>query len=152
HYIDEERVNRDSFGLPILDDWDLQQPFVADNPNGSVAPRFEPLAAGKYVIGLTVTDVGGATSSEATTAVYVVPAFDASIRPRIALSVDPDGTTVRIDARTSSGGGGQTVQWIADAQNPGALGLTPSTDGRQVTFAKPAAGVYWVHVQIGNSY
>lgn len=145
-YVDEEKVTRDGFGLPVLDDDGLQQGVQSGTPN--CAPRFEPAAAGRYRIGLTVTDAGGNVSAEDVTEVWVVPAFDAAKRPRVVVTAAAG--TVRIDARTSTGAG--TFRWVADANNPAPLALSPSGDGRQVTFPAPPAGVYWVHVQLGDSY
>ena len=143
-YVDEEKVTRDGFGLPILDDDGLQLGVVSPTPNAT--PRFAPLAAGRYVVGLTVTDAQGQISVENTTDVYVVSAFDATARARVVVT-EKNGT-VRLDARTSSGSG--TAQFLPDAQNPAAL--TPTVNGRLATFPTPAPGLYFVHVQIGNSY
>ena len=145
-YVDEERVTRDGYGKPVLDDDGLQQGQESATPNAM--PRFEPQAAGKYVIGLKVTDKGGHVSTEDTTEVYVMPAFDAGKRVR--LDVSAAGGTVKLDARDSNGTG--TVRWISDAKNPTILTFSPIGDGRVATFAKPAAGTYFIHCQIGDSY
>lgn len=144
--VDEEKVFRDGFGEPIMDDDGLQTGQLAPTQRANV--RFEPQAAGTYVVGLTVTDSSGAVSAEDTTRVYVVPAFDTGSRAR--LTVSQHGAEVWIDARTSSGGG--TARFIPDDNNPAPLTLTPSTDPRLVTFPTPEPGTYYVHVQIGDSH
>ncbi len=147
-YVDEEKVNRDGFGLPILDDDGLQIGIESGTPTANA--RFEPAAAGHYVVGLTVTDAGGNLSGEDTTDVWAVPSFDASLRVRLAVSTSSDGATVRIDARASTGTG--TMRWIPDANNPAALTLSESHGGRMASFPTPPPGVYHVHAQLGDSY
>lgn len=147
-YVDEERVLRDGFGKPLLDDDGLQQGQVSSTPNAT--PRFEPHAPGRYVIGLRVTDKGGQVSAEDTTEVWVVPSFDPSRRVR--LEVSEAGGVVTIDARSSRGIAGASFRWIPDANNPAPLSLSPVGDGSRATLPRPAPGIYFVHAQAGDSY
>ena len=148
-HVDEEKVTRDGFGLPVLDDDGLQQGQVNATPGAT--PQFRPQAAGHYRIGLRVTDAGGHLSPEDTTDVWVVPSFDASRRVRLAVS--SKAGTVTVDARASSGTADAPVRWIPDAENPAPLALAASAaDARVVSLPTPAAGTYYLHAQIGDSY
>jgi glycosidase len=149
--VDEELIPRDGFGKPFLDEHGNPQGDSCRRSDAGAQPRFRPTAAGTYVVGLRVRDIGagdGLLSPESTTEVVVVNSFNTAVHPRVEVAID--GDTVRVDGSLTVGGG-PNVRFIADRDNLAGLALAVS--GRVASFAKPSVpGAYLVHLQIDDSY
>lgn len=147
--VDEEHVPRDGFGKPQLDEHGNPRGDACRRSDAGAMPRFRANAAGTYVVGLRVRDIGasgGTLSVESSTEVVVVGAFNTGVRPRVEVAID--GNTVRVDGSLSSGG---TARFFADRDNPSPLTL--SVSGSAASFSKPAIeGAYLVHMQVDESY
>ncbi|HEY1100999.1 MAG TPA: alpha-amylase family glycosyl hydrolase, partial [Myxococcota bacterium] len=145
--VDEELIPRDGFGKPQLDASGNPQGNACTRSDLGAMPRFSTNTPGTYVLGLKVTDFGGAISQEATTTVRVFPEFNLGVRPRVEVVVD--GNTVRIDG--TLGSGGSTPTFVADDDNPADLNL--DVQGFVASFSKPTVpGTYLVHLSVDNSY
>jgi MYXO-CTERM domain-containing protein len=156
HYfrcVDEELVPRDGFGKPLLDAHGLQQGNDCDRPAGDygVVPRFAGSVPGRYVIGLTVRDMGpdgGLLSPQSTTEVHVNDGWNLGVRPRIEVAID--GDTIRLDGSLTSGSSGNG-RFVPDAMNPASVNL--NVQGLVATFQKPATqGAYVFHFTVDSSY
>jgi glycosidase len=156
--VDEELMPRDGFGKPQIDEHGNPRgepcqrtaSFPGASGDFGAMPRFSTDVAGRYRIGLRVRDYGGALSSEATTTVHVVPAFNLAVRPRVEVFVD--NNTVTVDGTLTEGSTGDGgAFFVADDDNPAPLTLGVS--GRTASFTTPSTpGAYLVHLAVDGSY
>lgn len=149
--VDEELIPRDGFGKPLLDEHGNPQGDACRRGDPGAMPRFRATAAGSYLVGLRVRDIGaggGILSPESTTEVVVVNGFNTGVHPRVEVAVD--GNTVKVDGSLTVGGG-SNVRFVADRDNPAPITLNVSD--RVASFTKPSVvGAYLVHLQVDDSY
>lgn len=104
---------------------------------------------GDYILGLTVTDRGGAVSQEATTTIHVSSGYDPSMKVRLHAG-ERDGRII-ISARASDLAPGTPIRFMADDTTPVTLDPVAGSDGFEVelTGTQPDQ-VYFVHAQAGD--
>ncbi len=148
--VDEELIPRDGFGRPFFDASGNTVGDACQRSDPGAMPRFKATAPGRYLIGLKVKDIGGLLSSESTTEVFVSPAMNTTVHPRVEVAVD--GNTVTVDGSLTVGvTGSSNARFVADLDNPAPVTL--SQNGLVATFSKPSTpGAYLVHLQIDDSY
>jgi cyclomaltodextrinase len=146
--VEEELIPRDGFGKPLIDESGNPRGDNCDRADLGAMPRFSASTPGDYRLGLRVTDHGGATSTESTVRVHVVPSFNTAARARVEVVVD--GSNVSVDGTLSDGANGNFF-FVADEDNPAPITL--AVDGGVARFQKPAVpGAYLVHLSVADSY